>query len=126
MCARTTPTTASAGPKSRPDNRTPSGVENETGVDPNADADVVGDPAEQDETRAESVSARNGSGLRRFGTPTWGSRALLAQLQTLVPGALQELLVLLLAHLLPALLDQGRQPITPFTRSRRGSGGPRA
>src|SRR4030095_2855407 len=36
---------------------------------------------------------------------------LLPQLQPLVPGALEELLVLLLAHLLPALLDQGRQPI---------------
>src|SRR6476661_9921658 len=126
MCARTTPTTASAGPKSRPDNRTPSEVGNETGVDPNADMDEADDPAEQDERRTESVTASNGSGPARFGRPTWGSRALLAQLQTLVPGALQELLVLLLAHILPALLDQGRQPITPFTRSRRGSGGPPA
>src|SRR6476469_8922251 len=127
MCARTTPTTASAGPKSRPDKRTPSEVGNETGVEPNADADAAGDPAEEhDETRTESVNASNDRGPGRFGRPTWGSRALLAQLQTLVAGALQELLVLLLAHLLPALLDQGRQPITPFTRSRRGSGGPRA
>src|SRR5436190_9062604 len=126
MCARTTPTTASAGPKSRPDNRTPSEVGNETGVDPDADADAADVAGEQDERTTERVTESNGSGPGRFGRPTWGSRALLAQLQTLVAGALQELLVLLLAHLLPALLDQGRQPITPFTRSRRGSGGPRA
>src|SRR6187399_2106161 len=72
MCARTTPTTASAGPKSRPDNRTPSEVGNETGVDPNADVDAAGDPAEHDERRTESVTASSGSDPGRFGMPTWG------------------------------------------------------
>jgi hypothetical protein len=42
---------------------------------------------------------------RRRGDPPTGA-ALLAQLHPLVAGALQELLVLLLPHLLAALLDQ--------------------
>src|SRR5688572_31075360 len=45
------------------------------------------------------------------------SPPLLAQLQALVPGALEQLLVLLLPHLLPALLHEGRQRSTPFSRS---------
>src|SRR5438034_10931151 len=126
MWVRTTPAPASWGPKTRPDSRTPSEVVNDTGADPNADPDVIDDAPEQEDSKTESVTVRNGSGPERFGTPTGALRALLAQLHALVPGALQELLVLLLAHLLPALLDQGRQPITPFTRSRRGSGGPPA
>ena len=41
----------------------------------------------------------------------------LEQLHALVPRALQELLVLLLAHLLAALLDQRPQTSSPFVHS---------
>jgi hypothetical protein len=49
--------------------------------------------------RTEAIAAIE----RRRGTRRRPS--LLAQLHPLVPGALEKLLVLLLAHLLPALLD---------------------
>ena len=110
MCASTTPAAPRSGPKSRPASVTPSVDSNMTSFE------SAVDPSGVSCAHAES----NTSVTRRV--RTWiGARTpmlpLLAQLQALVPGALEKLLVLLLAHLLPALLHEGRQRSTPFIRS---------
>jgi hypothetical protein len=55
-------------------------------------------PATRRATAADAETARRRARRTRIAR-------LLAELHPLVPGALEELLVLLLAHLLPALLD---------------------
>src|SRR5918994_1463 len=118
MCARTTPAFASSGPNSRPARVTPS-------VDANSiSRDVVPGPSTSDvlhAARTIASVATIGVGRTRVGAVT--PARLPAELEPLVPGALQQLLVFLLAHLLPALLHEGRQRSMPFIRFRRGSGG---
>src|SRR5512133_2393572 len=109
MCERTTPACAFEGPNRRPASETPSAVVNVTATDAGTAAVVGADPHAEATTVARlAITVRP---RRRPESPTRGLPCLLAQFQPLVPGALEELLVLLLAHLLPALLDQGRQPI---------------
>jgi hypothetical protein len=71
------------------------------GVDPESASASTDDdtaPEQDDRMRIDAKIETN-----RGGAPTTGP--LLAELHPLVPGALEKLLVLLLAHLLPALLD---------------------
>ena len=105
MCANTIPAVASARAEH---------ASRERGAVASLDRDLLG---RRDRLGTQRVAPRrtpmpsNATPTRAAGdrderrrTPT-GDRRLLAQLHPLVPGALQELLVLLLAHLLPALLD---------------------
>ena len=95
------PGLGSAGPKRRPASFTPSEVGNATGVESAGAALSTENEVPPEQRRQERDAGRTRG--RRAGTPTCAP--LLAQLHPLVPGALQKLLVLLLAHLLPALLD---------------------
>src|SRR5262245_22569919 len=112
MWARTTPAEPSSGPKSRPASFTPSVDSNVIGREP-----VLGGSPPQAPivsaaiARAATTFRARG---RAIGAVTPRLPPLLAQLQALVPGALEQLLVLLLAHLLPALLHEGRQGVSAF------------
>jgi hypothetical protein len=76
---------------------------NETSSDAATAALVVAD--EPLPAHATSVPMRAAIAGRNRVRADMATMRLLAQLHPLVPGALQKLLVLLLAHLLPALLD---------------------
>src|SRR5207247_422207 len=86
MWVRTTPALAPWGPKTRPDNRTPSEVVNDTGVDPNTDPDVVDGAPEQEDSTTESETARTGSRPARFG----GLRHGREEQETAVVGHVRE------------------------------------
>src|SRR5262245_40111656 len=123
MWASTRPALAFGEPNRRPSRRTPSGVVKDTSREASSARLRCSacwlQPAARMAIASATTAARLVDGV------TGSNPGLRAQLHPLVPGALEELLVLLLAHLLPALLDQ-RGHARPFTRFRRGSGGPRA
>src|SRR5688500_4948084 len=111
MCASTTPAAPRSGPKSRPESLTPSVDSNVISLE-SAVAPCGASSAHAERSSSPTRMVRTWIGVR---TPMFPP--LLAQLQALVPGALEKLLVLLLAHLLPALLHEGRQRSMPFIRS---------
>src|SRR5512134_1539651 len=108
MWASTTPAEAPSASNRRPASSRPSADGNVTAREPGEGGGDEGPHAGR--ARLAIVTAAASRTSRNRGAPTAGPR-LLAQLHALVPRALQELLVLLLAHLLAALLDQRRQAV---------------
>src|SRR5512141_990249 len=114
MCESTMPSAPS--PRSRPSSVMPSAEGNDTASDPSGAFVGRGSDEPQATARVEtlrSAASARPRPIRRPVTPIGRSSAPLPTLLTALPaGLLEELLVLLLPHLLAALLDERRQAVS--------------